>query len=106
MIHNICRLTNSKAADCISVALHLLDRFHICDAEIIIGSALVDTEKKLIGVDGVRVSIKSVKLCSATLEPTDSTLVRCLDVCVGGGVFHTLVKRHSDSGAKVGLNTH
>ena len=104
VIHNISRLANRKTAYCVAVTLDLTDSFHILYTEIIVGAALIYTEEKLIFVNRSLKGIETIHLCSAALEPSYRTFVRSLDVFIRRRILNTLVKRHCDGRAEVGLN--
>ena len=100
-VHFLGALANRKSADSIAVTLNLGYRFHILYTQILIRAALVNTEKHLMGVYSSLERIESVKLGTAALEPAYGALLGILYVFIGRGVFHTLVKRHSDSRAEI-----
>ena len=52
-VHILGRLADCKTADGVAVEVEGSYLLHIFDAEILIGSALVDSEKELMGINGI-----------------------------------------------------
>ena len=94
VIHNVGAFAYGEAAYGIAIALDLADGLHILDTEILICSALVDSEEKLVLIYSSLLCIESVHFRAATLEPADGALVRCLYIVIWRGVLDALVKGH------------
>ena len=54
VVHHLRRLTDRKAADGVAVAVDLCDLLHVPNAQILKGRTLIDAEKHLPRVDGIR----------------------------------------------------
>ena len=76
------------------------------DAQVFKRAALIDAEQQLVGVDGLSLMLEARHLVLAAQQPACGAGAAVFGVLVGGGVFDTLVKRHGDGGAEVGLNLH
>ena len=76
------------------------------NTDIIVRSALVDTEKHLIFIDGFRQGIQTVHLIFAAFQPASGAVNGSLDVISGRGIFNAFIKRHCDRGSDVRLNLH
>ena len=74
-VHLLGLLTNGKSAYRVSVKVKLSDSVHVLDTKILVCSALVDTKKHLIGIDGAFKGIESIHFRTASFEPTDGSLV-------------------------------
>ena len=105
-VHILGGFTHGKTADGVTLTGDLGDSLHMLDAEILICAALVDAEEHLIFVDGLGEAVETVHLNAATLQPADGTGGGLLDVLIGGGVLHALIKGHGDGGGQVGLDLH
>ena len=105
-VHILGGLTHGQTADGVALAGDLGDPLHMLHAQILVGAALVDAEEHLILVDGLGEAVEAIHLGAATLQPADGTGGGLLDVLVGGGVLHALVKGHGDGRGQVGLDLH
>ena len=70
------------------------------------GTALVDTEQQLIGVDSLFLMLQAGHLILAAQQPAGRAGAAVFGVLVGGGVLHALVKGHGDGRTQVGLDLH
>ena len=95
VVHYVSLLAYGETAYGIAVAPHLFNFLHILNTEVLVGAALVNAEKKLVGVNRSLLCIKSVKFCAATLQPANGALLRCFNVVIGRRVLHAFVKSHS-----------
>ena len=100
-VHSLRRLADRQSADGITVEIQLGNILHMGDAQIVEGAALVDAEKHLFWVHRVRQTVQAGKLLLTAVEPAGGSLARRLGIGIGGGVFHTFVKRHCDGRAEV-----
>ena len=54
VVHHLRRLADRKTADGVAIAVNLCNLLHVPDAQILKGRTLVDAEKHLPRVDGIR----------------------------------------------------
>ncbi len=95
-VHLICLFTDCETADGIAVAVHLNDLLHVFDAEILIGTALIDPEKELMRIERTFLFRKVSKFGLAAQQPARRPVARTLRVTILGWVFDAFVKRHGD----------
>ena len=105
-VHILGCLANGKTSDCVAVEIKCGDLLHILDTKILICATLIDSEKELMGVDGIGERIQTSHFLLASYKPTNGTLCGLLDVFVGCGVFNAFIKRHCDGRAEMRLNLH
>ena len=105
-VHLLLRLAHSKAADGVSVQVQLADLLHMADPQVGKGATLIDSEQKLVGINGIREGLQSLHLLLAANQPAGGPLAGSLGVFPGGGIGHAFVKGHGNGGAEVGLDPH
>ena len=76
------------------------------NADIVVGAALIYSEKELLLVDGLRQGIQPCHFVLAALEPSCGALNGALYVVPRSGVLYALVERHRNGGGKVRLYLH
>ena len=106
VIHHLGFFTDGKTAEGIAGQIEFGDTLHVVDADIVVRTALVDTEQHLIFIDGLRQGIESCHFVFATGEPTGRAVNGCLYVIAGRGIFDAFIERHRDRGSDIRLNLH
>ena len=105
-VHFFRFLPDRKPADRVAGAVDFADLFHVPDAQILIGAALVDPEEHLLRIDGDAGFVQTVQFFPAAEQPADRAVAGLLHVVVLCRILDALVKRHRDCGAEMGLNAH
>ena len=70
-------------------------------ADIVIGAALIYSEKELIGINGILQRIKTLHFGYTTLQPACCTLAGFLGIAPRRRILHALIKSHGYSRAEV-----
>ena len=76
------------------------------DTQVVISAALIDTEQHLVRVYRIRKRVQTVKLGFTALEPARGTVNGVFNILTRRGVLDTLVERHRNVRAEVGLDAH
>ena len=106
MIHDFRFFADGKTAERIAGEIEFGDTLHMVDTDIVIRTALVDTEEHLIFIDGFGQGIESCHFVLTTRKPTGRAVNGCLHVIAGRGIFDAFVKRHRNGRRDVGLDLH
>ena len=105
-VHFFMSLTNCKAAYRITVQIHLWDCFGMFDTDILINCSLVDSEQKLLFVDGIRQTVQPCHFCLATRKPACSSVHRFLYIVSVCHTARAFIKCHGNCGAEIRLDLH
>ena len=106
VIHRLCRLPYGQAADGVTGQVQRRDSLHMPDAQGRIGAALVDAPEHLLRIHRAGQGVQPLVLGLAAHQPAVGALAGLLNIFIGRGVLHALVKGHADVGAQIRLDLH
>ena len=106
MVHDLGAFTDGKTANGITRQIQLRNCLHMLDTQVVISAALIDTEQQLVRVYRIRKRVQTVKLGFTAFEPARGTVNGVFNILTRRGVLDTLVERHRNVRAEVGLDAH
>ena len=76
------------------------------DAQIFIGTTLIDTKKLLMRIHSIRQGIQPLVLLNTALQPACGAFHRSFSILIARWILHTFVKCHGNIRTKIALNAH
>ena len=101
LIHRLRALADRQTANGVARKLEVGDHLHMLDAQIGVGSALIDAPEHLLRIDGRLKAVQPRVLGLAAHEPAIGARHGLLDVVIGRGIFDAFVKGHADIRAEI-----
>ena len=100
-IHFLMGFSHCQSSYRITVQIKLADFLRVSDTDILIDTALINSEEHLLLVDRIRKTVQSVHLCLTAGKPSCGSVYGTFHIIAVSHTGRTFIKCHGDGGCKI-----